>query len=347
MTDPPQPAPGGAANSGSPANPLLPPPVPAAPPPSAGPAGAGPPPGSGPPRGAGWPQGTGPAATAPPAYPAGFPPSMASTASTAQAPGFRPAAVGGGALPSDPFGPPTRDVGSAARSTARRVASGQSPLWYLLTSVGLYAAAFFAFIAALRAGLDTEGGDADGGAALGALLGLFLLLAGMIVAFFWIRQIGVNSGYFGGGLVFGALIPWEQLPLIGFEDDTNLTSLRVRMVMSLIFGLGALLLIRRPLIMGTWRAGSLPAPVVGESIWILALLGWLCTAGTRAWSYFDPVERQIGFSTRYTFEVANPTVMAVGLVFSIVAALMGFVMVITVTFVQHGEISRARRQLYV
>ncbi|MGN6692640.1 MAG: hypothetical protein ACTHN0_00545 [Aquihabitans sp.] len=274
-----------------------------------------------------------------------YAPAVASTPSVPSVPGagYSPATVG--AYPPVPFGSPGGFGGDrAAESKIRATARGTSPLWYMLGAIAAVVLTWVVLIAALgTVSIEDETSSETGSAGLGLIV-FVLALAVFVLVLLWLRQIGVNGGQFGGGLVFLAMLPWEALPFVGSSTMTSLGSMQARSVAALLATVVVVLLIRRPLIVGVWRAGHLPAPVLAEILWMLTFLGSVLFAGARAMAYLNPIEHSTAYYTSYSIE-PNAGAVLVALFCSVVAGVGWLVTLLVVTIVQHVDISDARRKL--
>ena len=241
--------------------------------------------------------------------------------------------------PNVAYAPPP---GTPSRTRTIATASGESPLWYLLTSVALVVVAAALVFGAAGAGLFDEGAETEGSALLVAAL--LAIAASGLVSFLWIRRLGVNSGLFGGWLVFAASIPWERFGFVG-GTTTSITVLQMRVVVALLLGLASILLFRRRLIVLVWRAGRLGAPFVADLIWIFNLVGWALITFPLAHSIFNPIERRTALYVTYEFDEPSLVPIVTGLILSGIAGLMWIVTLLTVTIVQHRDIRQARRLL--
>lgn len=230
-------------------------------------------------------------------------------------------------------------VPRSTRASSRLVVGATSPLSYLIVVVVMVIAlAVDLFSAGSEAFSDDSVDDAAGQ----FVLALLLIIAVGLVVFLWIRRIGLNAGLFGGWLVLGAVFPWERLAYIG-GSTADLTLVQVRVTVAALLGLGAVLVFRRKIIVQTWRAGLLPAPIIAEIIWVASFLGQLILSGAVLQMVFSAEEYSTEFVRGYRFDDPNPAAIAAALVLIGASALGWFATLIAATVSQHVAIVEDRR----
>jgi hypothetical protein len=217
-----------------------------------------------------------------------------------------------------------------------------SPLPWMFATIGLWVAMFALVVAAAASGVFDEGGSPSAAATGLGFLAVMAILGAAVTGFVWVRQIGKNSGRYGGLLVLGAIIPWERLAFSG-DEATSVGAVQGRVIVSLVLGLIASLAFRRKLIVSVWRSGRLEPPFVADLIWLMSLIGWALIAVPLTLSVMDPIEERTAFYVTYRFRDPNPSVVVTGLVLSGIAVVAWLGTLIAATVAQHKTITEARR----
>ena len=174
------------------------------------------------------------------------------------------------------------------------------------------------------------------------MVAVLLIAAASIVMLLWIRRIGRNAGLFGGWLVLASVFPWDRFAYVG-GATADLTVVQVRVTVGLLIGLGSVLLFRRRVVVLTWRAGRMPAPIIAELTWIISFLGQVLVSVALLQVVFSAEEYSTPFVRGYRFGDPNTTMIMVGLLCIGASAACWLAELIAVTISQHLAIVEERR----